>query len=169
MRDGRGLIVVDSTRDEAYVRNISLSSTSPDVDRFGMMLQGIIPAASRFRQVDAIALMSWRAITAPNTPSALDRKHSAFGAALSAARSSPSRTPANHESTFNMSRRIMAERGRRQRRRTRRIVPDSRRDSTAAVDARTDDALRTLVRVLARQAAREAFELELRRETSAVH
>jgi len=63
----------------------------------------------------------------------------------------------------------MAERGRRQRRRTRRIAPDSRRDSAAAVDARTDDALRTLVRVLARQAARELFESELRGTTSAVH
>jgi len=43
-------IAVDSTRHEAYVRNISLvparhSSTSSDVERFGMMLQGIIPAA----------------------------------------------------------------------------------------------------------------------------
>src|SRR5438046_9705580 len=46
----------------------------------------------------------------------------------------------------------MAERGRRQRKRTRQVPPGSRRDSTAAVDARTDDALRTLVRVLARQA-----------------
>jgi hypothetical protein len=62
----------------------------------------------------------------------------------------------------------MAKRGRRQRRRTRRIAPDPRRDSTATVDARTDGALRSLVRVLARQAAREVFESELRRTTSAV-
>jgi hypothetical protein len=37
------------------------------------------------------------------------------------------------------------------------------------MDARGDDALRTLVRVLARRAAREVFESELRRTTSAVH
>src|SRR5690349_12928059 len=75
----------------------------------------------------------------------------------------------NHESTFNMGRRIMTERGHRQRKRTRRIAPDSRRDLTAAVDGRTDEALRTLVRVLARQAAREVFESECRRTTPAVH
>jgi hypothetical protein len=75
----------------------------------------------------------------------------------------------NHESTFNMGRRIIAERGRRQRKRTRQVAPGSRRDSTAAVDARPDDALRTLVRVLARHAAREVFESEWRRTTSAVH
>jgi hypothetical protein len=46
MRDGRVLIVVDSTRDEAYVRNILLSSTSPDVERFGMTLKGFVPTAS---------------------------------------------------------------------------------------------------------------------------
>jgi hypothetical protein len=45
IRDGRGLIVVDSTRDEAYVRNISLSSTSPDVERFGMTLERLVPTA----------------------------------------------------------------------------------------------------------------------------
>jgi hypothetical protein len=95
--------------------------------------------------------------------------HSAFGAALCAAHSSPSRTPANHESTFNMGRRIMTERGRRQRKRTRRIAVDQRRDSASAVDSRTDVALRALVRVLARQAAREVFVSELRRTTSAVH
>ena len=75
----------------------------------------------------------------------------------------------NHESTFNMGRRIMAERGRRQRRRTRRIAPDSRRDAAATVDSKADDALRAFVRVLARQAARELFEAELRRITPAVH
>jgi hypothetical protein len=109
-----------------------------------------------------------RAIIAPNTPSALDAKHSAFGAAPSAAHPSPSRTPASHESTFNMGRRIMAERGRKSRRRARRIAPDPRRDAAPAVDNRTDAALRVLVRALARQAAREAFEYELRRTTSAI-
>jgi hypothetical protein len=44
------LIAIDSTRDEAYVRNISLvpqhPSTSSDVERFGMTLEGIFPTAS---------------------------------------------------------------------------------------------------------------------------
>ena len=45
LRDSRGLIAVDSTRDEAYVRNISLVPhgtpfTSPDVERFGNDAQG---------------------------------------------------------------------------------------------------------------------------------
>jgi hypothetical protein len=51
LRDGRGSIAVDSTRNEAYVRNISLvparhPSTSSDVERFGMTLEGIVPTAS---------------------------------------------------------------------------------------------------------------------------
>ena len=46
LRDGRGLIAVDCTRDEAYVRNISLvphgtPSTSSDVERFGMTLESL--------------------------------------------------------------------------------------------------------------------------------
>jgi hypothetical protein len=50
LRDGRGLIAVDSTRDEAYVRNISLvphgtPSISSDVERFGMTLEGLVPTA----------------------------------------------------------------------------------------------------------------------------
>jgi hypothetical protein len=45
MRDDRGSIVVDSTGDEAHVRNVSLvphgtPSTSSDVERFGMTLEG---------------------------------------------------------------------------------------------------------------------------------
>jgi hypothetical protein len=45
------LIAVDSTRDEAYVRNISLvpdgtPSTSPDVERFETTLQGVVLTAS---------------------------------------------------------------------------------------------------------------------------
>ena len=63
----------------------------------------------------------------------------------------------------------MAERGRRQRRRTRRVAPEPRRDTATAIDSRADAALRAFVRVLARQAAREVFESELRRTTSAVH
>ena len=49
------------------------------------------------------------------------------------------------------------------------MAPDPRRDSASAVDSGTDVALRALVRVLARQAAREVFESELRRTTSAIH
>jgi hypothetical protein len=45
------LIAVDSTRDEAYVRNISLvphgtPSTSSDVERFRTTLESIVPTAS---------------------------------------------------------------------------------------------------------------------------
>jgi len=51
LRDGRGLIAIDSTRDEAYVRNISLVPhgtpfTSSDVERFGMTLESLVPTAS---------------------------------------------------------------------------------------------------------------------------
>jgi hypothetical protein len=51
IRDGRVLIAVDSTRDEAYVRNISLVPhgtpfTSSDVERFGMTLKSLVPTAS---------------------------------------------------------------------------------------------------------------------------
>jgi len=51
LRDGRGLIAVDSTRDEAYLQNISLvphgtRSTSSDVERFGMTLESLVPTAS---------------------------------------------------------------------------------------------------------------------------
>ena len=134
-----------------------------------MTLEGIVPTASRFRQIDSIALGVMARDRCAEHIFRARHQHSAFGAALCAAHSSPSRTPANHESTFNMGRRIMTERGRRQRKRTRRIAPDSRRDLTAAVDVRTDEALRTLVRVLARQAAREVFESECRRTTPAVH
>src|SRR3982750_1068587 len=61
LRDGRGLIAVDSTRDEAYVRNISLGphgtpSPSSDVERFGMTLESMVPTASGFRPIDQIAL-----------------------------------------------------------------------------------------------------------------
>jgi hypothetical protein len=44
-------IAVDSTRSEAYVRNIShvphgTPSTSSDVERFGMTLESLVPTAS---------------------------------------------------------------------------------------------------------------------------
>lgn len=76
---------------------------------------------------------------------------------------------AKHESTFNMGRRIMAERGRKRGKRARRLRGSVRHLATAPIDARGDDAYRALVRVLARQAAREVFESELRRTTSVVH
>src|SRR3954471_13760467 len=98
LRDGRGLIGIDSTHREAYVRNISLVPygtpfTSSDVERFGMTLEGIVPAAPWFRQLIRSRWLSCRAIAAPNTSSALATKRHAFGAALSAAHSSPQRTP----------------------------------------------------------------------------
>jgi hypothetical protein len=49
------------------------------------------------------------------------------------------------------------------------MAPEPRRDTSTAIDSRADAALRAFVRVLARQAAREVFESELRRTTSAVH
>ena len=60
LRDGRGLIAIDSAHGEAYVRNISLvphgtSSTSPDVGRFGTTLQGFVPTAFLIQQIDPIA------------------------------------------------------------------------------------------------------------------
>jgi hypothetical protein len=53
-------IAVDSTRSEAYVRNISLvphgtPSASPDVERFGTTLQGFVPTAFLIQQIDPIA------------------------------------------------------------------------------------------------------------------
>src|SRR5438132_10538235 len=90
---------VDVNRDEAYFRNISLvphgtPSTSSDVERFRTTLESIVRTASQFRLFDPDrAGCLRRAITAPNTPSALDAKLDAFGAALSAAHASPQRTP----------------------------------------------------------------------------
>jgi hypothetical protein len=75
----------------------------------------------------------------------------------------------NRQSTFNMGRRIMAERGRKRRKRSRRVPPVVRRTATVSIDATGDDVLRALVRILARQAAREAFESELRRNAAIVH
>jgi hypothetical protein len=66
----------------------------------------------------------------------------------------------NRESTFNMGRRIMAERGRKGRRRTRRVPPVVHPAAIEPGTARSNDALRMFVRVLARQAARELFESE---------
>ncbi len=74
----------------------------------------------------------------------------------------------NSESTFNMGRRIMAERGRKRPKRVRRLPRIVRHIATTPIEARGDDALRAFVRVLARQAAREVFEAELRHSTSVI-
>ena len=95
-------------------------------------------------------------------------KRHAFGAALSAAHSSQTNA-ANRESTLNMGRRIMAERERKRGKRTRRSPRISLQLATAAIDPPGDDALRALVRVLARQAARELFESEPHCKAEVLH
>jgi hypothetical protein len=65
-------------------------------------------------------------------------------------------------STFNMGRRIMAERRRARRARRRPDIQRVRTDANNQIDARADDHLRAFVRVLARQAAREVFEAEMK-------
>src|SRR3954470_10823145 len=76
---------------------------------------------------------------------------------------------ANRESTLKMGRRIMAERGRKRRKRARRLSRIVRHVVTEPIEARGDDALRAFVRVLARQAARELFESEARSKTEVLH
>ena len=71
-------------------------------------------------------------------------------------------------STFNMGRRIMAERRRARRARRRWDAQRIRADANHQIDARADDHLRAFVRVLARQAAREVFEAEMKRHSQAV-
>jgi hypothetical protein len=89
------------------------------------------------------------------------------GAALSAAHPEQNRhaTPA---STFNMGRRIIAERRRPRRGRRRRHVPPVYVAPNTRIDPGTDDSLRAFVRVLARQAAREVFESELKRRSGTI-
>ena len=96
-------------------------------------------------------------------------KIDAFGAALRCRPFIAITDAANRESTFNMGRRIMAERGRKRGKRARRLPPVVRRAASASIDRPGDDALRALVRVLARQAARELFESELRRRPEVLH
>jgi hypothetical protein len=168
------LIAVDSTRDEAYVRNIGLvphgtPSTSPDVERFGTTLQGFVPTAFLIQQIDPIAPVVATRDHRANTPSALDAKYSAFGAAPRCRPFIAITNAANRKSTFNMGRRIMAERGRKRGKRARRLLRTDRRLGTAPIEARDDDAIRAFVRVLARQAARELFDSQLRRGTEVVH
>jgi hypothetical protein len=68
-----------------------------------------------------------------------------------------------------MGRRIMAEQGRKRGKRARRLPRVVRHLETESTEARGDDALRAFVRVLARQAARELFESEVRCETKVLH
>jgi hypothetical protein len=65
--------------------------------------------------------------------------------------------------------RIMAERRRHQRGRWQERRPHTRANANRQVDARGDDNLRALVRVLARHAARELFEAQQTRHPSEAH
>jgi hypothetical protein len=91
-----------------------------------------------------------------------------MGAALSAAHIH-SRTSTKPASTFNMGRRIMAERRRDRRERRRQHRPHVRRNANNQIDARCDEPLRALARALARQAARELFEAQRMRHSSEIH
>ena len=62
----------------------------------------------------------------------------------------------------------MAERRRSRRARRRREVRHVRTDANNQIDARADDHLRAFVRVLARQAAREVFEAEMKRHSETI-
>lgn len=62
----------------------------------------------------------------------------------------------------------MADRRRSRRARRRRDVQRVRTDVNKQIDARADDHLRAFVRVLARQAAREVFEAEMKRHSETI-
>jgi hypothetical protein len=68
-----------------------------------------------------------------------------------------------------MGRRIMAERRRHRRDRWREHRPHARTNANNQIESRGDETLRALVRVLARQAARELFEAQLKRHSSEIH
>ena len=134
-----------------------------------MTLDGFVPAASRLKLIDPIALV----VTTRD-----HRAEHTFRARCQVQRvRSRTQVPpfiaitnvANRESTINTGRRIMAERGRKRGKRARRLPPVVRRAAAASIDAPGDEALRAVVRILARQAAREAFESELRRNAAMVH
>ena len=72
-------------------------------------------------------------------------------------------------STFKMGRRIMAVRRRSRRARRQREMRRVPTDANNQIGARADDQLRAFVRVLARQAAREVFEAEIKRGSESVH
>jgi hypothetical protein len=84
------------------------------------------------------------------------------GSALSAAHPHQNETVVD----FNRGRRIMAERRRsRATRERRQQVSPVRADASAALDVRADDSLRAFVRALARQAARDVFDAEMKRRS----
>ena len=91
-----------------------------------------------------------------------------IGAALSAAHPLQNEH-AKPASTFNMGRRIMAERRRHRRERQPGPRPHARATANNQIDERCDETLRAFVRVLARQAARELFEAQLKRHSSEIH
>ena len=91
-----------------------------------------------------------------------------IGAALSAAHPLQNEH-AKPASTFNMGRRIMAERRRHRRERQRAHRPHARGNANSQMHARCDETLRAFVRVLARQAAREFFETQLKRHSLEIH
>ena len=72
-------------------------------------------------------------------------------------------------STFNMGRRIMAERRRHRRERRRPHRPHVRTNANNQIDAQCDEPLRALVLALARQAARELFEAQRARYSAEIH
>ncbi len=69
------------------------------------------------------------------------------------------------ESAIEMGRRIMTERRRPRTGRGRRHWTHARANDKARGDASADESLRAFVRALARQAARECFELELKQQS----
>jgi hypothetical protein len=91
-----------------------------------------------------------------------------IGAALSAAHPLQNEH-ATQASTFNMGRRIMAERRRHRRERRRQHRPHVRTNANNQIDAQCDEHLRTFVRALARQAARELFEAQRARHSAEIH
>jgi hypothetical protein len=91
-----------------------------------------------------------------------------IGAALSAAHP-PENEHAKPASTFNMGRRIMAERRRYRRERRRQHRPYARTNANNQIDAQCDEPLRAFVRALARQAARELFEASVKRQSAEIH
>ncbi len=99
-------------------------------------------------------------------PSPVSRR--CIGAALSAAHPQQNEH-AKPASTFNMGRRIMAERRRHRRERRRQHRPHPRPNANSQVDAQCDEMLRAFARLLARQAARELFEAQLKRQSSETH
>ncbi len=72
-------------------------------------------------------------------------------------------------STFNMGRRIMAERRRHRRERRRQQRPHVYTNANNQIDAQCGEPLRAFVRALARQAARELFAAQRTRHSAEIH